>query len=119
MINFKSPLTIAIIFILVIIAGVLIGNSIWLKNLLSKKVKEGSACTDKNGNPSTIVDGVCKEVVILNPPAVEEQRVTAPDTTRIRRNVTFPGIVISLPAYPGVNYKYTGKDNLFFNYQKV
>lgn len=123
MINFKSPITIAIILILVIIAGAMIGSSQWISNIFTSapKIKEGDACIDSNGNPSTIANGVCKEVVI-NPPAGETVRIVTPSvptTLRIRKYGRSCQGAISVPQYPGVRYILIGSDRLFCYYRKA
>lgn len=121
MINFRSPFTIAIILILVIIAGAMIGKSHWFNKLLTpSKVKEGTACTDSNGNPSTIVNGVCKEVVKDNTGADQQQRISqGPDTMRIIRvPYLLPQQTVVMNEYPETTYKYTGQDKYYFYYQK-
>lgn len=39
---------------------------------------DGDPCTDSNGNPSRIENGVCKEIVIPSPPAETQTRVITP-----------------------------------------
>lgn len=124
MINFKSPITIAIILILVIIAGTMIGSSQWLNNLFTSapKIKEGDACKDSNGNPSTIVNGICKEIII-NPPTGETARTIAlpviPPTLKIRKFGVFSSGMITVPEYPGVKWILIGSDRLFSYYKRA
>lgn len=123
MINFRSPITIIIILVLAIIAGAMIGNSQWFGKLLTSipKIKEGDACTDSNGNPSTIVNGVCKEVVKDNPSGDQSLRVSAgPDSMSIRRRpFTRPQATVVLAQYPATTYQYTGMDNYYYYYKKA
>lgn len=67
--------------------------------------QEGDACTDSNGNASTIVNGVCKEVVIPNPPITDTTRVilNVPETVQIlRRGACMP--TIQLAQYSGYTW---------------
>ncbi len=66
-----------------------------------KNPKEGDVCTDSNGNPSTIQNGVCKEIII-NPPVEETIRVilNVPETVQIIRRGACRN-TIQLAQYPG------------------
>lgn len=59
---FTHPAGIIITLVIVIVAAYYIGNSQWLKNLLTSKPTppvDGTACTDASGNKGTFKAGVC------------------------------------------------------------
>lgn len=73
--------------ILVVIAIILI-IAFWsqISNFFGWTSPEGDACTTPAGNPGTIQNGICKEVVVPNPVDLNvEERVIYPNYYPIRR----------------------------------